>query len=288
MLPVSHGRRLAHVIDAPKEKGATPDKTAKARLSAKPTPPARASNRDLVPAILDQGRLGSCTANAVAYAVRGAMLAVLGALGLGSLGFLPPFIARLLAYYLARAYDHDTENDDGAQIRNVFAGILKYGFVPEDLVPYSDDGSPGAPFSRAPTQDVIRAAADRRFGGSYERIDSTGDARIDDIKRAIAARHLVVFGTVVSDAFCSGALGGQPLAPPKEADVAGRHALTIAEYDTDGAGKVVFGVPNSWGYGWGAQGWCRMSAEYIKDARSVDFWIVQAAPLFDRQEAANA
>lgn len=268
--PVVHGRKLSHVPD----KLDARDHLAAPRLRAAPPPPRAASCRDLVRAILDQFKAGSCTANTVAYNVMAAML-----LALPADAPAPPFLSRRFAYWVARAYDHATGLDDGAQIRNVIAGILEYGFCPEEAWPYSDDFFQ---ITKTPSWGAFRAAIDRRMGGSYERIDSTGAARVDDVKRAIAARHLVSFGTAVSDDFCSNNFDpNRPLAPPREGNIAGLHALTLAEYD----GDDTFRGPNSWGPGWGAGGWWTMSPEYLTDLRTTDLWVIRLAPKFDQEVA---
>lgn len=261
--------RLGWKKDAPKGPSDKPDLPAAPRLTMA-APPARASCLDLVLGILDQGQLGSCTANATAQALRAAQ--VREAASAGPRLVNPPLASRLWLYYLARAYDHDTANDDGAQIRNVFAAAVKFGFPPESVWPYSDDASPGAAFSRLPGPDAFRAAYDMRAPTVYRRIDSTGQARIDDIKRAIASRFLVVFGTPVSNAFCADQLSG-PMLPP-DGDIAGGHALCVAGYDGD-----VFDVVNSWGTGWGKGGLCKFASEYLAWDGTDDLWIVEHTPL---------
>lgn len=243
------------------------DRRARARLLAIPPAgaapiPARASLRKYVLSILNQGSLGSCTANAVAQAVR-ARLAFNGVTD-------PKLVSRLFLYYMARAYERLQHEDSGAQLRNVFAGLVRYGYPAEEVWPYSDDASEGAPFMTMPRAEAFRESFDARLM-SYERIDSEGRERIDDCKRAIASGHLVVFGTAVSHTFCTGYFDARrPLPPPIGLEIEGNHALTLAEYDGDD-----FGVPNSWGEGWGDGGWFRMSADYVTWEGTQDLWIVE-------------
>jgi C1A family cysteine protease len=284
------------------------------RVSA--PPPSSARNADLVMVGLDQGQLGSCTVNASGQAVRAAELlervdaarAAWEAMGNDPASFdgaaavhaaqsVVPFWSRLMAYYLARSFDGNTKDDTGTEIRLVFQAINKYGFAPESAWPYSDDSSPGAPFSRNPSAEAYREAYDQRDDKAneaanlidYARITSTGTQRIVDIKTAVAARHLVVFGTSVTEAFCSDGTGngGQPIPVPGAHDaIAGGHALCVAGYDADGAE-----IANSWGSSYGGQGglpagWCKFSWDYMTWSETTDLWIVRRAPLYSTAKAA--
>lgn len=271
--PVRRG--LGWRPDPPKLPGQTPDYDAARYLATRPLAgsplPVAASNRDLVTRILDQGQLGSCTANAVAYAIRAAMLLA----GVHD----PEFLARLFLYFAARAKTGDEREDTGTYLRLILEMAEKLGFPPESLWPYSDDTSPGAPAFTKPSDAAFRAAFDQRVprGFAYHRIYETGYARVDAVKRAIAERHLVVFGTDVTEAFCSGDFDPtKPVDPPTSTDkIAGGHAMALAEYSGD-----AFGNPGSWGELFGVGGWVRFSADYIASPRSTDFWIVERAPLF--------
>jgi len=263
-------RRLGWKKDPAKLAGETPDRPAAPKLRALPPPPVSASCAQYILDILDQGQLGSCTCNAFAQALRAAMVRA----GAKS----PEPAARLFLYFLARAYDHDTANDDGTFLRNVAQAAVKYGFPEEKFWPYSDASGPGAPFSKMPSISAFWAAIDRsaRFSKpQYFRIESTGAQRIDDVKRAIAAGYCIAFGTDVSEDFCNGNLGTGPIPPPVALPIAGGHAMTIAGYDAAGVDVV-----NSWGDSWGNKGWCRFSWDYITWAKTDDMWIVEVAPLF--------
>lgn len=269
-MPAQHaGRGLGWKQSGPKEG----DRDAGHLVKAAPIP-VSASCRSQILSILDQGQLGSCVANATAQACRASMVRQ-GALR-------PALGSRLWLYYLARAFDHDTANDDGTFGRNAFMALTQWGLPQEDLWPYSDDSSSGAPFTRMPNVDAFRAAFDQSVVSNprYFRIFETGSARVDAAKAAIAAGHCVVFGTSVSHQFCEQDPGGTIIPPPVALSLAGGHELTIAEYD-----EGSFGIVNSWGSSWGQGGWCRFAPDYIAWDASDDFWIVDAAPIFSSEAA---
>lgn len=231
----------------------------------KPTSAERVRLDNLVPEILDQKSLGSCVANAVAYALRAAMIRA------GT--SLPPFASRLFLYYFARAIDGRTEEDSGTYLRAAFKVIGRLGFCPESVWTY-DDGP--EKFKRMPSADSVRQAFDQIAGFGYRRIDSTGDQRVADVRTALEARHLVVFGTQVSDKFVSWRAGDPPLKPPGDGEsILGGHALTAG-----GSAPGLFDIVNSWSIGYGDRGWCQFDDSYIADPRSRDFWIVESAPRF--------
>lgn len=236
---------------------------------------------------IDQGQIGSCTANATAQAIRVAELQQIVSSGvtLDKAKAATPFLSRLFAYFFARACDHDTQHDGGAQIRNVFRSINTLGFPPESEWSYTSD------FRAMPSAEAMRAAFDQRLTAeatksdvvSYERIASTGASRINDVMRAISMGRLVVFGTDVSHAFCSDmtANGGKEMKPPADTDIAGGHAMCFGGYNASGVD-----VLNSWGHDFGQSGWLRMSWDYVTWARTSDLWIVERAPIYSTEKIA--
>lgn len=305
-IPVAAGRKLAWIKDA---EDANDHDAASTMLRAAAPPPPAAINDDLVK-VVDQGGLGSCTANATGQAMRAAEILALVEVARedwATAGNDPAtfdaiestrqhneqldFWSRLFAYYLARSYTKDQHQDTGTQIRLIFTAVNKYGFVPESVWPYSDDTSPAAPAFKNPPANAYRLAYDARASAEnvqrkvvdYARITSSGTQRIADIKAAIAQRHLVVFGTLVTEQFCGDPSASNGNAIPKPAsttkDIAGGHALCVGGYDADGA-KIV----NSWGTAWGGRGglpagWCKFAWEYMTWSETSDLWIVRRAPL---------
>ncbi len=251
------------------------------------TPPAFVA-RSIYVQTLDQGALGSCTCNAVGQAIRAQILMALVAAGvsLETAQAQVEFLARLFPYYLARSISQEQHVDAGTMIRFVFQVLNTFGFPPESAWTYSDDSSPTGKFAKMPSGDAFRLAFDQKMlaanGGSpvveYARIASTGYARVDDVKRAHGDGHLVVFGTDVTNHFCSdmSANNGKPIDPPTATgDIAGGHAMVTGGHDASGAD-----VLNSWGTGFGDGGWFKFSWDYIAWAKTGDLWIVKKAPLF--------
>lgn len=259
-------RALGWLPDRPKAPGEPPDHDAGPLLAATPIPPA-ASNRRLVVNVLDQGRLGSCVANAILQAVRAAQIREAG-----GLGPVPRLGSRLYGYWCSRAFDHMTRIDGGTYLRSFFMALNKFGSCPEPIWPYDVSR-----FADMPPAAAFRAAFDQRSPTVYKRItDGTVKGVRDEIKRAVAAGYLVTFGTQVSEAFARNDLGTAPLEPPAKGEpIAGGHALCVVGYDGD-----AFEIVNSWGVDWGDGGFCRFSGNYMAWGQTNDLWIVAEAPRY--------
>lgn len=222
-----------------------------------------------IASVLDQFQLGACTGNGAAQNFRAAMRRA----GVTN----PALVSRLWLYWLGRAFDHDTANDDGAQIGNVFLGAERYGMPPETTWPYDV-----ATFRGPPPPECYRAAFD--FMPRAHRINSVGSRLIDDVTAALGQGLLVTFGSAVSEAYCSNAFdASKPLQAPRGADVAGLHCENVADRDPDGSFKIC----NSWGEDWGGPagnfrgGFSTFSPDYLLDSNSSDFWVVDLVPRTD-------
>jgi len=260
-------RGLGYRPDPPKLAGERADFDARSRVMAAAIP-ARSENRRLVTSVLDQGGLGSCVANAVLQAVRASH--VRQGVDMPALG------SRLMLYYLARAQLGETQVDGGTFIRLAFESLNRFGFAPETMWPYTDQGEQ---WRTKPGNEVFHAAHDQRSRAAvptrYYRIYETGFDRVAVVKLALAAGYLVAFGSPVSLAFCRGELGTAPLGPFAESTWAGRHAQTIVDHEGDR-----FRVVNSWGTGFGDGGFWHARADFVAWDEFRDPWIVEAAPYY--------
>ena len=91
---------------------------------------------DLTPTfpIYNQGRIGSCTANALAGALQ---------FDRTKSGQSPDFIpSRLFIYYNERVIEGDPSNDGGAQLRDGIKSLQQKGVCPENEWPYDDTPAP--------------------------------------------------------------------------------------------------------------------------------------------------
>ena len=234
-------------------------------LGAGPVP--ETSDLTRLTQIYDQGARSSCTAHGIGGAVRGCQISK-GAPA------STPILSRLALYWLERAYTHETALDAGAFIHLGFQALNTFGFGPEQFWPYSDNDDR---YKQTPPLVALESAFDQRTPVDYQRILSTGGARVDDVKRALGAGHLVVFGTGVTEDFCNGKLGPTGiLQPPSPSDqLAGGHCMLICGHKPDR-----FRIANSWGTGVFDGGYLDMSPNYNASSLTDDLWIVVDAPLY--------
>ncbi len=213
--------------------------------------------------VLDQGASSSCTGNSTAVAIQARMPRQAD-------GSFAPLPSRLFLYYFARAKEHDTANDDGAQIADVFAAAAALGVPPESAWTFSDDLPK---IAAHPDYTAMFEAADQRILKGAYRITARGDQRIANVKAAIAIGHPVVWGTQLDDAFMN--LSATDVWPGVKGPSIGGHAMVLHRFDGD-----LFWTRSSWGDGYADAGSARISAEAIASSDASDFWIVETAPKF--------
>lgn len=225
------------------------------KIAAPPTLPPKVTLGSL-PAVLDQGQLGSCVWHATAVA------ALYDALKQGEHAELG---SRLYGYFRTRVLEKTTKVDAGCSIRDAFKVLAKDGVPPESLWPYDV-----AKFAQRPPRRAYSAAKAHK-AIEYLRVDQTVPA----LKAAIAAGYPVVVGITVAASFEGGDVaqtGLVPMPAPGE-PILGGHALLAYAYD-DGAQRVR--CRNSWG-GWGDGGDALLPYAYLGDpAWSADWWTVRS------------
>jgi len=216
------------------------------------------------PAVLDQGQQGSCTGFGTTAAVWSALCREARALGRPD----PEQPSPAWNYLLGRIEDGDPSQDNGSTISSVLDGVSRYGFVSDDVLPYSDSVLEPPP---SQLEELKRLAYDQRTISGTSRIVSTGTKFRDDIRASILAGYMVVFGTDVDQAF-------EDLSPGKywpgvKGQVLGGHCMAIDHYDASGVGG-----PNSWGTSWCDKG--RFLAGWSAVDSFGDAWIVSVVPQY--------
>jgi C1A family cysteine protease len=225
--------------------------------------------RPEMPPVYDQGQIGSCTANAIAGAVefdlRKQQLT----------DFTP---SRLFIYYNERAMEGHVDYDSGAQIRDGVKSVATLGVCPETEWPYvatpaNGDGGqfpPGSAPAEKPSpscyQDALKTTAT-----SYQRIVPT----LDQLRGCLASGYPFVFGFSVYESFESQQVAdtGQANMPTAGEQLLGGHAVLAVGYQDD---TQRFLVRNSWGTGWGMQGYFTLPYAYLTThGLSSDFWTIR-------------
>lgn len=213
--------------------------------------------RPKCPPVVDQGQLGSCTANALANAHLFSQMRQPG-----GQDRLP---SRLFIYWNERNLEGSVDSDSGAQIRDGIKVLAKLGAPPEEVWPYAI-----AKFAAKPPAKAYQVALSHQALG-YQRVTQS----LAQLKGALAEGFPVVFGFTVYESFESEAVaktGNVPLPAPTERSLGG-HAVMAVGYDDS---KQVFRVMNSWGPGWGQKGFFTLPYAYLvsKDLAS-DFWTLR-------------
>lgn len=236
---------------------------------AQPDLPASADLRQWCSPIEDQGKIGSCTAHAgvsiVEYFERRAFGNHLDA-------------SRLFLYKATRNLLHHT-GDTGAFIRSAMAALALFGVPPEEHWPYNP-----ADFDKEPPA-FCYALARNYQAISYYKLDTPGiskDALLHAIKKNIAAGIPAMFGFTVYNSYTQSAGTGKIPFPAANEKMIGGHAVAAVGYDdslctrnsgtncpeTEGA----LLIRNSWGTGWGLDGYGWLPYEYVLKGLAIDCW----------------
>jgi len=220
-----------------------------------PLPPS-ADLRQLCPPVVDQGQLGSCTANAIA-----------GAMGFDQIKQALPVVpvSRLFIYANERIAEGTPLTDDsGAQIRDGIKSVAKLGVCPETEWPYVVDQFSVKP----PEQCYLAAKKDRAV--VYQRVTQT----LNQLKACLASGWPFVFGFTVYESFESQAVADTGIVPMplRGEQIVGGHAVVAVGYTADGH----FIVRNSWGDQWGQSGYFLMPAAYLTNPKlASDIWQIK-------------
>lgn len=227
-------------------------------LRAKPLPSSY-DGREYCSPIQNQGRVGSCTAQAVVGMAEYLERREFGRHVDGS---------RMFLYKMARKLDGYT-GDSGAQLRTAMKALRLFGTPPERYWPYDVDEFDAEPSAFA------YVLAQNWQGQNYHRLDIEGRPRdevLDLVRRLLVDNQPIVFGFLV---FGYGNRKGEFILPKKGQRPHGGHAIMACGYDDtreiEGS-KGALLVYNSWGRRWGEDGFGWIPYDYVLNMLTADFW----------------
>ena len=221
--------------------------------------------------IEDQGEIGSCTAHAgvglIEYYENRAHGKYLNA-------------SRLFLYKTTRNLLHWT-GDTGAWLRTTMKAMALFGLPPEEFYPYDT-----AKFDDEPSAFCYA------FGQSYQsikyyRLDkptSSTSQLLTSVKNFLAAGYPSMFGFTV---YNFGNDKGEFEFPADHDSVQGGHAVVATGYDDNrkiGKEKGALKIRNSWGKGWGENGYGWLPYAYIEAGLAEDFWSLFKSEYMDTQQ----
>ena len=213
--------------------------------------------RNHCPPVYDQGQLGSCTGNGIAAALQFERM---------KQKLTPNFIpSRLFIYYNERVMEHTVNSDSGAAIRDGIKSVAKQGDCPETEWPYDI-----TKFTQKPPAQCFHDALKYK-AVQYQRLVQS----VNQMKGCLASGYPFIFGFTVYDSFESQqvAQNGVVPMPGSTEQVLGGHCVVAVGYDDS---QQRFIVRNSWGTGWGIQGYCTMPYAYLSDSNlASDFWTIR-------------
>lgn len=213
---------------------------------------------DYIPGILDQGNLGSCTANAASNAVKCIIVKE------NRTVFQP---SRLYIYWFTRYIEHTTSSDSGASLRDTMIAINKNGSCDEELWPYII-----SKYTIKPPTNAINNGIANKKNFVYMSVQQN----LNSIKNAISQNFPIVIGIDVYSSFESEQVtktGIVPMPNVNTEQLLGGHAIMMISYDDT---KKVFGFMNSWGKSWGNHGFFTLPYGYVLSSQlAFDFWTIK-------------
>jgi C1A family cysteine protease len=215
--------------------------------------------RPFCPAVVDQGQLGSCTANGLTAAYEFCMIKQ-------EKKYEP--MSRLFLYYLEREMEGTVDQDSGAEIHDGVKVMNTEGLCLESLWPYDITKFTVKPDSKCHDDLKLHKAV------KGERVQQT----MDDMKQCLLDGFPIVVGVQVYESFESEAVlktGMVSIPDTTTEKLMGGHCMMccgIKQID----GKDYFIVMNSWGTEVMDKGFCYIPAEYLTNTYlASDFWTIK-------------
>jgi C1A family cysteine protease len=228
--------------------------------------------------IEDQQSIGSCTAHA----------------GVGMLEYFQRRAfgehidaSRLFLYKVTRNLAGNT-GDTGAYLRTTMGALALFGVPPENYWTYDI-----SKFDEEPTS-FIYSLAQNFQALKYYRLDATGvtpDKLLGKIKENIIQGLPLMFGFSVYSSYEQATKTGKIPFPTPNENTVGGHAIMAVGFDDDmkikntnsdgeeTKGAILF--RNSWGTGWGEEGYGWLPYKYVLSGLAVDWWSLINAEWID-------
>lgn len=216
-------------------------------------PPVWDISNPLVP-IMDQGQLGSCTANATGAAH------MFEQVKQQQRGIFTP--SRLFMYYNGRAMEGTVDEDSGCMIRDVVKSVAKKGVCPEEEWPYDIAKFKDKPPSKCYKHGLGHQAL------LYSRVAQIGY----HIQTCLFQGFPVVYGFSVYESFETQEVArtGRVPMPSSHDAFMGGHANLLVGYNNI---TRLYKSQNSYGLGHGDKGFLYLPFEYVEDpGLARDFW----------------
>lgn len=214
--------------------------------------PVEVDLREKFGSVYDQGKLGSCTAQAICAAFT----------------FLQENkaeLSRLFLYFNERVMIGTVDEDSGAMIRDGMKSAARQGICCEHLFPYHEPS-----FKSLPSGIVYDEALSHQIL-KYMRLTRL----LLMFKSCLAAGFPFVFGFSVYESFLGSEIAGngEMRLPERNESLVGGHAVVAVGYHDRTRNFI---VRNSWGKGWGKDGYFLMPYAYLlQPDLSDDFWTIR-------------
>lgn len=209
--------------------------------------------------VYDQGNLGSCVSNALAF-----VYSLIEYKQKNKLHIKP---SRLFIYYNGRAMEKTINVDNGLEIYDGFSTIKTNGVCDENMWPYII-----SKFAQKPTLMCYKKAMATKII-NFIPIAQTLNA----IQYSIYSGYPVVIGIDVYESFESqtaDTTGIIPLPNTITEQLFGGHCVVLIGYDNT---KSVFTFRNSWGINWGDKGNGYLPYSYVMNKNlSFDFYAINS------------
>ena len=206
--------------------------------------------RSKFPPVFEQGKLGSCTANALCAIISYNIKDFIG--------------SRLFLYYNERKLENDIPDDSGAELTDGIKSLQMYGICPETDWIYD--------ISKYAIKPPDKCYIDATVHKAIQVKNLSND--ITMMKNTLLSGYPFVVGINVFESFESEYVvkTGNVSMPHHNERCLGGHAIVICGYDDI---KKIWIARNSWGSNWGDKGYFYLPYLYLVDSSlSSDLWTI--------------